>query len=250
MRIHNISIQRNQRHCRLQADVDSTTYRTPFSLWIEGPHWLEEVFAEERCDPFLPAVMLPAMCLGESVHLEESVSPQLLENIGELQAIYHCWHPKLSIVDVTAAKVAAPSANAQQNGVFFSGGVDSFYSLVKRALADEAATKRISTLILVQGFDIPLSERGNQFFSRVVANAEQAARSFSVSLLPVRTNFRRQLDRHVPWGLLGHGPALAAIGLSMQSLFSTICIASTVTYRDLLRGARIPYSIRFGRLNR
>jgi hypothetical protein len=233
MRIRDVTIDRSGARCRVQATVESAAYRRDFSIWYEIPNISEATFIEGNCDAFLPIVILPAMCLGEAVYVEGSVSAQLARGICEIQRIYHCWHPKLSIVEVTADEQVNTQHESNQNALFFSGGVDSLYSLVQRYTSSSSSTTRIGNLILVQGFDIPLSERGDSFFQQATLSAKQLASHFAVGLHTIRTNIREFVDQFVPWGLLGHGPALAGAGLSLQALFSTIYIASTVTSRDL-----------------
>lgn len=98
-------------------------------------------------DPFVAAALLPAMLQGEGLEVDRelAVSPRLLEHLGRLQEIHHCWNPIFKIVPVRAAGTPAPGLN---RGVltFFSGGVDSTYTFLKRR-------EELTHLVFIQGFD-------------------------------------------------------------------------------------------------
>jgi hypothetical protein len=89
------------------------------------------------------------------------------------------------------------------NALCYSGGADSFYSLL-------CGQEQIDSLIFVQGFDIPLcdTERAERF----VPTLETVAREVGARPILIRTNLRdHTLSREVNWER-SHGGALAAAG--------------------------------------
>src|SRR5512138_890088 len=87
----------------------------------------------EAADPFVAAALLPAMLQGRELEVdpELGVSPKLLRNIATLQEIHHGWNPIFKIVPVRAStRVAGPPGRGALS--FFSGGIDSLYTFLKR----------------------------------------------------------------------------------------------------------------------
>jgi len=154
-------------------------------------------------EPFLAAALPVAMRLGRPLRVDGPVSAQLLASLPSIQAIYHAWNPNWRVVPVSAAP-AQPVA-PHQGGVacFFSGGVDSFYTLLKHL--DE-----IDTLIFIHGFDIP-------------------ARELAKPLLEVETNLKDLIIRHAPWEY-AHGALLASIALLLSPRFARVYIAASDSY--------------------
>lgn len=117
-------------------------------------------------------------------------------------------------------------AAAQGKGVslFFSGGVDSFYSLIQHR--DE-----IENLILIHGFDVPLAD--TRTFELTESHAREAASHFGKRLIVVRTNLHYE-QPSVPggWGMYW-GAALAAVAYALAPNHEKIYIASSFAYADL-----------------
>jgi len=115
-----------------------------FRLWFRVPAGYK---VSETASPFLSAALLPAMLRGEKlvIDLSLSVSKRLLNNISVLQEIHHCWNPILKIIPIEARAVEETPIN-KGTSTFFSGGVDSTYTLLKH-------DSELDHLIFIQGFD-------------------------------------------------------------------------------------------------
>ncbi len=135
----------------VSADVDG------FRLWYRVP----KLYPLSRAgDAFLSSALLPAMRRGEKLEIDPTlpVSPKLLRNVFLLQEIFYSWNPKeLKIIPVSANVSPAEPLNAGAVS-FFSGGVDSTYTLLKRA-------KEISHVVHIQGFDFYVNSGGDSTFS-------------------------------------------------------------------------------------
>jgi hypothetical protein len=171
-------------------------------------------------EPFLAAALPVAMRLGRPLRVDGPVSAQLLASLPSIQAIYHAWNPDWRVVPVSAAP-AQPVA-PHQGGVacFFSGGVDSFYTLLKHL--DE-----IDTLIFIHGFDIPLHNAA--FRARVAAAVRDVARALAKPLLEVETNLKDLIIRYAPWEY-AHGALLAGVALLLSPQFARLYIAASDSY--------------------
>jgi hypothetical protein len=191
-------------------------------IWFrfsEGP-------AAPTPDAFIPMALPCAMAQGFELALVHEISPLLLTAVPTVQDIYRCWEPqKFRHIPVRAqAGVKAQGEPGREMGCFFSGGMDSFYSVLKHQ-------RELGSLILVHGFDIKLDQE--EFYASVAMRLRDAARELGKRLIEVRTNIRAFSDRHVAWGMY-HGAALATIGLLLGARCSKVQIPSTYTYANII----------------
>jgi hypothetical protein len=178
------------------------------------------------------AFILPAMQRGEALEIEQPVSARLLEALPTLQDVFSTWWPKYRPVPVLAEPVSDSSAEATNGvGCFFSGGVDSFYTVLR-------SQEEITHLVFVQGFDIPLANPS--LLERATAAAREAAAALGKPLIIVRTDLKEAaaaslvppLTPNAFWPHY-HGAALATVGHLLAHVVDTIIVPATHTYRDL-----------------
>ncbi len=175
-------------------------------------------------EPFLAATLLPAMKVGAPLKLPGAVSSRLLGAIPRIQEVFHIWDRNFRKTPVEAEPKNTPgSTGARGVACFFSGGVDSFYSVLKHR-------EEIAKLILVYGFDIRLDDEALR--AKVSKAAREAAAELHKPLVEVETNVRELSDQHVSWQLY-HGAALASVALLLSPQFRKVYIAATHTYAHL-----------------
>jgi hypothetical protein len=198
-------------------------------------------------NPWLACLLPLASVLGEDVRVPLPVDAALLANAERLTRIWRTWYPDLSAVRVSAdvARPVAPDARVSADvasrspadgpgrvAAFFSGGVDSFFTILRdRERAPPAERQRIGDLITVLGFDIPL-ERPDAF-ARLCDRHERVAQRLGMELIDVATNLRATRWREAQWSLLAHGAGLASVALSLEGRFSAAYIAGGGGYRGL-----------------
>lgn len=176
-------------------------------------------------EAFLAAALLPCMKQRATCVADGTVSPQFLSGIQEIQAVFHSWKPGLKPIEiqgVTPQVTARPEA--ERVGVFFSGGVDSFYSFLKNR--DE-----ITDLIFIQGFDIPRERQSIR--SQASEMVRKVGKHFNKGVIEVETNVRSILDQYLFWGY-SHGAAMASVGLLLAQQFKRIYIAASYTEPTLV----------------
>ncbi|MHC4715214.1 MAG: hypothetical protein ACYTAN_18410 [Planctomycetota bacterium] len=109
--------------------------------------------------------------------------------------------------------------------MFFSAGVDSFYSIMaeKEGLREERA--RLTHLIYMLGLEAPLSKMAGEKTGRL----RRIADDLGYPLIVGRTNLREVFDyAYIPYVC---GPVLAGVGLSLSRGFSEIRIPAGSSYR-------------------
>jgi hypothetical protein len=152
-----------------------------------------------------------------------SIPPRLAGNLETIRDIFANWiHGyKVPLKFEISSDVSAPAKGVS---LFFSCGVDSFYSLIQHR--DE-----IENLVLIHGFDVPLSD--SKTFELTEARAREAANHFGKRLIVVRTNLHFE-QPSVPGGWVMYGgAALVAVALALEPNHGKIYIASSHTYDDL-----------------
>ncbi len=214
----------------IQSDITSEHSIVRIRLKIGGN--LHEVFFKSsdirltaNAETILAFSMLPCLATHSNMKLNREISRKLLNSTGKIMDIYCAWHPSFQRIEIEdAIPVKKDISTENRVGVFFSGGVDSFYTLLKNR--DE-----ITDLILVHGFDfrldqVELRKQASQMVRNVGAQCGK-------NVIEIETNIREFLDHFVSWASLGHGPALASIGHLFAPFFKKIFISANYSYAHL-----------------
>jgi hypothetical protein len=182
-------------------------------------------------EPFLPISLLVAMRLHLPLQAARAISPRLHGQLGLLQQRFQAPDPELAVSDVRiAAGPPTEGRPAERVGVFFSGGADSFYTLLEHRT-------EITDLIYVHGFDIPIDNRWAH--EAALANARGVARHFGKRLLHVETDLRQFSDRYALWAEHLCGPALAAVAHLLRPQLGRVLIAGEYFSTVERRASRI-----------
>ncbi len=176
-------------------------------------------------EPFAVAALLPAMALGIPLRLEQGISPRMIHNLQQVQDIISTWYSEYQRIPIQAGvSAAAPAAPDRAIACFYSGGVDSSYTVLKRRA-------EIERLVFIHGFDIRLSDTA--FRTRVSGEMRQAAAEWGKPLIEVETNVRDLLDGYCDWDRHSHGAALAGVALALSPQIKKMFIASDFAYDQL-----------------
>ncbi len=148
------------------------------------------------------AMVFAAMRARRPLHIQGSITEQLLRNLEEFQEAWAAWRPhQYTPVPITAARVSAGqpptdgSRTTRRAGVFaFSGGVDATFALLRHHMR-RASRRNVTPVagILVHGFDIRLDQR--EGFDVAHSVAQSVMNELGVPLCVVRTNWRDVLCR-------------------------------------------------------
>ena len=186
----------------------------------------EKIGREATADALLPLLLFPAMRHAASLRLPEPVSPRLLGSIPKAQEILRCWFPKRYRRVAVEAEARKPEATNRAPGVgcFFSGGVDSFYTAIKRR-------QEITHLIFSPDFGVPAKDPAVR--REAIESVRRAASSLGKPLVEVETNAMKfSYEARVGWAYY-HGSALATIGLLLGSVLGKVYVPSTHSYDNL-----------------
>lgn len=176
----------------------------------------------------IPAVLLPAMTVGRPLRFELGLDPVTRRNLAELQGIFSAWadawpypvSPPVEIELRAGQAEPAPPPDDRGIGAFFSGGVDSFATVLDHP--------EITHLVFIVGVDLAPDQTALHEFA--VERLRAAAGELGRELIVVETDLRRQTEDVVPWEGF-HGSVLASVARLLSPVLSRVYIASETPYR-------------------
>lgn len=181
-------------------------------------------------DAALAACLMPAMRFGGRLEISEPLSPRLMRDQGEFQAIQRAWsrawtfgEPPLQEVELLAQRDhTRERIQTGRVATFLSGGVDSWATVLDHP--------EVTDLIFVRGFDLQYSDRDQLALTdEVEARMRWAAAELGLPLHVVETNLRRFTEPLAQWGA-SFGTAMAAVALFFEPLFDRVLIAGDSDY--------------------
>ena len=211
MRISSLTATFDQGVHRVIADVDGVP------LWFESA----DVPLSVSPEAFASAMLIPAIARGETLIVEDSLSAAWMSNVSKLLPIFREWWGFPELPPQPAGVKDGSDTPSDLTALCFSGGVDSFYTLLRSGYT-------VNYLVFVIGFDVALDDRARfeafQRSCRTVA-AETGARP-----IIVHTNLREHPSfTHITWEST-HGAALAAIGHLLSDSAGKLLISASQTY--------------------
>jgi hypothetical protein len=230
---HRVRVEHRDNDVLLSCSLRGRNGELPPELWFRFPA-ATGPFVDAVGDPFLPPLLLYCMKARVPLIIEADVSTMLLAGVRPIQDLYCGWaagtDDRLTRIDVKSSAAVRPRQGCS-SAAFFSCGVDSFYTLlrnVRRYPRDDS--RFIQHLILVHGFDIPLTDQ--RLYDQVERHGRSAAQHFGKTLIAIDTNIRAATTT-LDWGHYGHGAALASVGLALGRMFHTVFVPSTLALGDL-----------------
>ncbi|MCR5381551.1 MAG: hypothetical protein K6G44_11260 [Lentisphaeria bacterium] len=125
----NISTKNLNGNFRIEVPV--TMNGETRSCWYELPDEYQNMVAEDRCDAFIAAILLPALYSGEDITCEAPVSARFLYNLNnELIPTLNAFFPRLHKISIIANNTTEQTFNGNGVGTGFSGGIDSFVTIL------------------------------------------------------------------------------------------------------------------------
>jgi hypothetical protein len=196
---------------RIEADVDGV------ALWFET----SDAVLEPAAEGFGTALLLPNMAQGRSLELADPVCPKWLGQLPQAMDLAHRWWrlPKVAPPIAACRKGAGLGMPASPHvGLLFTGGADSFFSLLKGPV-------HVDALIYVVDFDLTAAPTYRP--SNYEGRFREAAKELGRRAIVVRSNLRRHPSfKWLSWPQL-HGSALIAAAHLLQQSFGTLVVSSS-----------------------
>lgn len=191
------------------------------ALVNDRPVWFEsyDVELQPCAEAFGCAFLIPALHVGAELILDEPVDPLWLENLNEILNVTASWWGYARGIPKTPVGAKSERPRLERTGLCFSGGVDSFFSLLRPPV-------RIEDLVTIFGFDIPIGDQIR------IASVKQSVREITEQTgkrpIFVHTNLREHpAFGEVSWER-AHGGAMAAIGHLLSGEIGRLIISSSI----------------------
>lgn len=210
---------RDARVTNIRAEGDGSTHR--ISADVDGDLlWFESDDTELSAAPeaFGSALLLASIHHGRHLVIDAPVSGAWLKNIERLFPIWRDWWGYEGVLPTVASMIDDVSAAIPAKALMFSGGVDSFYSILKGEQHD--------FLISGHGLDIPLSDASRM--ARLRYSLMKVSDAVGAQPIVIRTNFREHpaAGRGPLWERI-HGGVLAAYGHLLRERVGQLTISSS-----------------------
>jgi len=193
----------------------------------------------ESCDPFVLASLFAAMQTPADLRVHGSVSPSLLKNLEEYQAIWHAWLPdRYQPVEIRAESEQEAGRAAGSAAVMtFSGGLDSSFTAWRHRTEQAGRqTEDLQAGVILHGFDIPI--KNEKAFEQAYNRSRIMLDSLGVETIPLVNNLRGLgSDFHESFAAI-----LASCLSLLQKRFSVGLIANSRQNDVLVHPWALPYS--------
>jgi hypothetical protein len=208
-------------HTRIAADlhIDDRV----INLWFKTKSQpINEKMAQAA---FLAAVLIPAMKIGGSLRIEKPIPERLMGATKGLQQVFNKWYPTFNFIEILADTNTPRTAPAAPRAAqFFSGGVDSFYTLLENF-------EDIQDLYHVRGFDLLLEKE--RALELATARVKGGAEAFGKNFAQIETNIHDFSKEFAHWPNHYHGSAMAAMAILMSARNPRFYFAATHSYADM-----------------
>jgi hypothetical protein len=185
-------------------------------LWFES----SDVQLQARPEAYASALLIPALHLGSRLVLQAPLDSHWRQNCTSLLAVLHEWwdYPQL----LPEAPPGDRNLTAgTKTALLFSGGVDSFYTLLR-------CPEQIDDLVTVFGFDTHVDDMLRQ--EAIEKSIREVTALLGKRPIFIRTNIRdHALYRGISWEI-AHGGAMAAIGHLLPLEIGRLIISSSRPY--------------------
>lgn len=177
----------------------------------------------ESPEALVTAGLLPAMRTGLDLKVDSVLDSVFSSNLDAVQNLFLGWDASFRQVRVLSGgdPLERSGLKGHRVGLFFSGGVDSFYTLLEHR--DE-----ITDLIFVHGFDIQPDDL--ESCKRAEQSIRRVGEPFGKRVVVVKTDLRMMLDDYAGWGGRTHGAAMATVAHLLPGDFESIYIAASDSY--------------------
>lgn len=193
------------------------------------PLWWASPDVELRASPEAAICLLAPWCALEGRALEvpaPAPDPEFLDNVRGATALMGSWwgHGPLLLESPYAGSDVETQVRLEATALFFSGGIDSFYSLVRNP--------DVGLLVFLVGFDVRLH---NTDVWRAIVRAHRAlATERGLRFITLATNLRdHPVLGQMRWGRY-HGMLLAAASHLLRNEASRWIVSSSFQQDNLM----------------
>lgn len=218
MNIHGIKVTEEKDYIKVSAKCKIRRFAQDELYFKVNKKYKDFIFTD--ASPFAVALLIPSMKLGEDLVIDGSIPEKLYKGMKESIKFMTQWSLGLKRINIKVKTLTKDKQNANDAGSLFSGGVDSFYTYLKH----KTGKNRISYFILVNGYDIDLSN--TKLWDLTLKRVKQVASKGKISVITVESNLYSLINPIANWNYSYIG-GLSAIALLLRNRLKVVYRASS-----------------------
>lgn len=193
-------------------------------------------FLQVDASPFAAALLIPSMRMGEDLIIEGKISKELYKGMYKIMEHFLSWNIGLKPIKIIADELITDTAKPTVSASFFSGGVDSFYTLLKRK---KDKKDPVTHVLLVKGYDV--DSRNEDLWKATLKNIQKVTKAEEVNLIVAESNLRTLIDPiFVFFWDYYHGGCLAAAALCLRKGIKQVYVPSSLPANE-----QVPWGTHF-----
>jgi len=199
--------------------------RYRLSVIVEGESlWFESTGGAlaERPEAFASAMLFASLRRRRALSLQQPVDKEWLKGVEQLQSIWSEWWDYPRLQPRAAECMPGGDSPAAGKALCFTGGVDSFYSLLKGG-------HDITHLMFVEGYDVGVAETDR--LQQIRKSLCDVAKANGTELIVLSTNLRKHPAFAKARWPHAHGSALAAAGYLISDKVGELIIPSSYLHQ-------------------
>lgn len=192
----------------------------------------------ENCDSFVLATLFTAMHAPADLQVHGAVSPSLLRNLEEYQAVWHAWlADRYQPVEIRAESEQEAGRTAGRAAIMtFSGGLDSSFTAWRHRTGQAGRqTEDLQAGLVLRGFDIPV--KSEKAFEQAYERSRIMLDSLGMETIPMTNNLRSLRDDPQD----NFGAVLASCLTLLRKRFPIGLIANSDPNSNLVYPWSLPY---------
>jgi hypothetical protein len=201
------TVYRNGTH-RTQADVAGEP------LWFES----RDAALAAAPEAFAGALLMPTLARNQLLDMADPVCPRWRSKVPNILDLLHSWWNYPQILPTLRVAPGDDREPAAGTGLLFTGGADSFFSLLHYP-------GRIDVLIYV--LDCDVTPQAPERLSRYEPHLREIAAELGIRAVVIRTNLRRHPAFRGPSWQQTHGAALIAAGHLLRDSIGILLVSSS-----------------------
>ncbi|MGB9668928.1 MAG: hypothetical protein ACPL0B_00950 [Anaerolineales bacterium] len=222
-----------------KIEYDHQNHSLPEKFWFSFPKDYAP-FLTKFSDPFAVALIQTSQYLGENLEIRGSTSERLAYGLQQYGMIFHLWNPKwFDPPRLKFEKISQEKPSEQRIvATAFSGGVDSFYTLMHHLPQwQPLPSYQVSAGLLIHGMEIRFFEA--QKYELIYSVYKEMFNQLGLDLLRAKMNGYLFWEHRLRWEYV-HGAPLVATALCLSNKISRFYIPATHSYDYLLHNGTSP----------
>lgn len=205
---------------RIEFEVQTPSRN--YAVFIAG----EGLPQQQGLEAGVPLAILAAMRTGNDLRVEGALSETFLQGVKRYIEIFSQAFPEFKPIKISSTSTYnATSTVSPTKGCasFFSGGVDSFYTLSK-------GVGEITEIIYIHGFDVRLDDLARR--AAIDKMGSEVAAELGITYHAVESNMGKVLQDFGDWPQHSHGLALVAVARLMAGTLKEVRIPGSYSIAE------------------